>query len=99
MAERIKVISDLGHSAKFLLKVSPPLCNLPDDRFEAGHVDIGLEIPAAARCPSPFPNKLPDFLEKGRIITLHPLIKNGLVMAKNEPIVLVKKVDGGTERC
>jgi len=86
VAERIEVIGDQRPSPEFLLKILPPLCDLPDQRLSPRQVHIGLKIPAAARRPAAFSSQSLNFSEECGVIAFDPLVEDGFVVVKNELI-------------
>jgi hypothetical protein len=93
--ERVKVHGSPGFHAKFLFKVRFTNENLPDKRFTAGHVAIGLKIPAAQNMPFLLFHQLLDPGKELRLKHLDPFIQDSFIMVEHEFIEFLRKLSGG----
>ncbi len=81
----------------FLEKASS-LLDMPDQGFGPGQVDVRLQVPAAAYGPAAGFDQPLDFLEKPAVVLPDPAIQQGLVMVKDQIVVLLQERYGRTER-
>ena len=96
VAEGIHVDGHRGDHAELLLEVGQSRLDLTDKALARGNVAIGLDVPAAHDVPLPCGHQLLDAGKQGRIVGLHELVEEGLVVAE-DIVVLVRNVAGGVE--
>jgi hypothetical protein len=70
---------------------------LPCKGFAGGHVAIGLNIPSPHDVPLLLFDKFLDSFKEGGIVFLHPLIKDRLIMIKDEAVELPAKIRCGAK--
>ena len=88
MTERVEVDGGCGFDTELLPEVAPPLGDLADERLAAGHIAVGLDVPAAHDMPLAQPHQFPDLPEQGGIILLNPAVYECFVMAEDVVVKL-----------
>ncbi len=97
MPEGVEVVGDGRAHTEFLGEVAPPFENHAHERFAAGQVDIGLQVPAPGDVPAAALDVRANALKQHRIVFFHPLVEHTLVVVEHEFGELVQQVGGGGE--
>ncbi|MBA7681305.1 hypothetical protein ES703_89643 [subsurface metagenome] len=84
MAEGVKVYRRRWFNAEMLFEVALAQQNLPDKRFTAGHIAVGLQIPAAHDVPFVGLDQFLNPLEQCWVVLLDPLVENDFIMIENK---------------
>ena len=98
VAEGIKIDGGGGSLPEFFQKIFPAALHLPDKGFPAGHITVGLQIPAPHNMPFPFLHQLPDPCKKRRLHLFNPVINQRLIVVKNQPVILLAENSRHAER-
>ena len=96
MAERVKIDGGGGENAEFIHEIALALQDLACNALAAGHIDVGLEVPAAHDMPFSCLDKNFDLLKKRGVVFLYVFVDRGLVVAEHV-IELSCEVDGGAK--
>ena len=98
VAEGIEVISDARDDAESPAEIGAALGDLADRRFDARHVDVGLQRPASADGPAAGPDEPLDLAEERRVEPFDPAIEHSLVVAEDEIAALAQEFGRDPER-
>ena len=96
VSERVKIDGGGGGDAKAAFKITLALQNLTGHALAAGHVAVGLQIPAAHDVPLAGLDQRTDLLKQGRIVLLHVFVNGCLVVAK-DIVKIARQIDGRAE--
>jgi hypothetical protein len=97
MAEGIEVDRRARFNTEFLEEISLAHQGLADEGFASRQVAVRLYVPAAHDVPPALLHQSLDTAEQGGLVLLHPLVKNRLVVTKDELLELLTEPGGRAE--
>ena len=75
VAKRVRVPANFHVHAEFVVKIAFPHENLSHERLPTGHIEVRLDPHSADNFPSSFTHTFLNFLEKIRVLFLHPNVR------------------------
>ncbi len=89
MAEGVEIHRGDRHFAEFVVEIEPSTQNLAENGLSRGHIAVRLQKPSAYNLPSSLRHLFPDPFEQFRLVFLHPLVYQRLVMVEHKVRILV----------